>query len=106
MIAEKIKIKKGDKVVLLKGKDRGKSGRVIKVMPSESRLIVNGLNLLKKTVRATRQGERGQIVDKPFPLRIENVQLMCSSCNKATRVGNRIIKDGKERYCKKCEAKI
>jgi large subunit ribosomal protein L24 len=106
MAMERIKIKKGDKVVILKGKDKGKFGKVLWVMPSKSRLIVDGLNLLKKTIRAKRQGERGQVVDKPSPLRIENVQLVCPSCNKAARIGSRIVKDVKERYCKKCEIKI
>ena len=105
-VIKKAKIKKGDKVILLKGKDRGKMGKVVRVMPSVSQLTVDGLNLFKKTIRATRQGERGQVVDKPFPLKIENVQLVCPSCNKATRVGSRVIKDRKERYCKKCEARI
>ncbi|MFH1694451.1 MAG: 50S ribosomal protein L24 [Patescibacteria group bacterium] len=102
----KIKIQKGDKVLLLKGKDRGKSGKVLKVIPEKSRLVVDGLNLLKKTVRAKRGGEKGQLVDMPSPMRIENVQLICPSCNKATRISFRIKGDKKEKYCKKCEAKI
>ncbi|MDD5710542.1 MAG: 50S ribosomal protein L24 [Candidatus Colwellbacteria bacterium] len=102
----KIKIKKGDKVIVLKGRDRGKIGKVVKVSPGNRKLTVDGLNLFKKTIRATRQGERGQVVDKPFPLEVANVQLVCPSCNKATRIGSRVIKDRKERYCKKCEAKI
>jgi large subunit ribosomal protein L24 len=101
----KAKIKKGDKVILLKGKDSGKSGKVVKAMPGEARLIIEGLNLFKKTVRATKQGEKGQLVDKPFPVRIENVQLVCLACNKGTRVGYRVVKDHKERYCKKCKAR-
>lgn len=105
-VIKKAKIKKGDKVILLKGKDKGKVGKVVKVVPSEFRVTIEGLNLFKKTVKATRQGEKGQVVDKPFPLKIENVQLVCPSCNKAARVGYRINKDKKERYCKKCGAKI
>lgn len=101
----KPKIKKGDKVIVTKGKDRGKSGKVLRVMASEAKVVVEGLNLFKKTVRATRQGDKGQIVDTPAPIRIENAKLVCGSCNKPSRIGYRMKRDKKERYCKKCEAK-
>src|SRR4030042_1927244 len=101
---EKIKIKKGDKVFVLKGKDRGKSGKVIKVMPSGNRLVVEGLNLLRKNIRAKRQGEKGQIVDVPAAVSAANVLLACSSCSKPVRVGYRLKGTSKERYCKKCKA--
>ncbi|PIR97838.1 MAG: 50S ribosomal protein L24 [Candidatus Colwellbacteria bacterium CG10_big_fil_rev_8_21_14_0_10_42_22] len=100
-----MKIKKGDKVIVLKGKDSGKSGKVLRIMPEDSRLVIEGLNLLKKTVRAKKGGEKGQVIDTPSPINLANVQLICSSCNKATRVGYRIKGSKKERYCKKCEAK-
>lgn len=106
MSQTKIRIKKGDKVLIVRGKDRGRSGKVLRVIPDKSRLVVDGLNLLKKTVRPTKQGERGQVVDVPSPLRIENARLVCPSCNKASRVGMRFKSNKKERYCKKCEAKV
>ncbi|MEX2054307.1 MAG: 50S ribosomal protein L24 [Candidatus Colwellbacteria bacterium] len=102
----KTKIKKGDKVMLRKGKDAGKSGKVLRVIPSDYRVVVEGLNILKKNVRSKKQGEKGQIVSVPSPVRIENVSIVCGGCNKPTRIGTRMKGDKKERYCKKCEAKI
>ena len=106
MVGDKLKIKKGDKVVMLKGKDVGKSGKILKVYLAKQRLVVEGLNLLKKNLRPKKQGERGQIVSVPAAVRVDNVQLVCSSCNKPTRVGFEIKGDKKERHCKKCKAKI
>ena len=106
MVGDKIKIKKGDKVMMLKGKDVGKSGKILKVYLAKQRLVVEGLNLLKKNLRPKKQGERGQIVSVPAAVRVDNVQLVCSSCNKPTRVGFEIKGDKKERHCKKCKAKI
>jgi len=102
----KLKIKKGDKVTMRKGKDRGKSGKVLRVLTDERRVVVEGLNLHKKNVRPKKQGEKGQIVDTPSAVRVDNVQLVCSGCNKPARIGYRIKGDKKERYCKKCESKI
>ncbi len=99
-----MRIKKGDKVEVLKGKDRGKSGKVLRVIPKESTLVVDGLNVRKKTIRPKKQGEKGQIVDLSWPMRIDNVMLVCSSCEKPTRIGNREDKGEKIRYCKKCKA--
>lgn len=99
-------IKKGDKVEIIKGKDRGKSNKVIKVMPKESMVVIEGANIRKKTIRPKKQGERGQLVSVPWPIRADNVMLVCGSCNKPTRVGNRIEGDKKVRYCKKCKTVI
>lgn len=97
-------IKRGDKVLIVKGKDRGKSGKVLKVLTKESRVLVEGLNLIKKTVRAKRQGEKGQVVTMPASQSISNVKLICVSCSRPTRVGSRLTGLKKERYCKKCKA--
>ena len=100
-------IRKGDKVMIIKGKDRNKSGKVIDVVPAESRLIVEGLNVFKKSARPKKQGEKGQIISVPQPIRMENVQFVCSSCGKPARTGVKVGKDKvKERYCKKCNAII
>ncbi len=101
-----MKLIKGDKVMIMKGKDRGKAGKVLRALPQTGRVTVEGLNLLKKTVRPRRQGEKGQIVEVPGPMRAENVQLVCSSCNKPTRIGSKIEDTRKKRYCKKCKATI
>jgi len=96
-------IKKGDKVLIIKGKDKGKSNKVVKAIPKESKIVVEGLNMRKKTVRPKKQGEKGQVVSVPWPMRADNVMLVCSSCNKPTRVGHREEKGSRVRYCKKCK---
>jgi large subunit ribosomal protein L24 len=103
-----MKIKKNDKVLIIKGKDRTKSGKVIKVFPKDSRVIVEGLNIQKKTVRPKREGEKGQIISVAMPIMSHNVELMCPSCGKASKVGSRVAKKGhiKERYCKKCKSTV
>ncbi|MDP3953360.1 MAG: 50S ribosomal protein L24 [bacterium] len=106
MVGIKTKIKKGDKVLLRKGKDAGKSGKVLRVIPDKYTVVVEGLNILKKNIRAKKQGEKGQIVSVPSPVRVENVSLVCPGCHKPTRIGTRMKGDKKERYCKKCKAKI
>ncbi len=101
-----MKIHKGDNVKIMKGKDRGKTGRVIKVDEEKGRLTVEGVNLFKKHVRPKRQSEKGEVVSVARPLAVSNVRLLCPSCGKATRVGFRIDKEIKERYCKKCKSAI
>lgn len=97
-----MKIKTGDKVVVLSGKNRGKTGKVTHTFPKENRIIVDGVNIQKKHVRAKRQGEKGQIVEMSAPINTSNVKLICSKCNKPARVGYKV--EGKEKYrvCKKC----
>ncbi len=101
-----MKIKKDDKVVIIAGKDKGKTGKVMHAFPKDKQVIVEGLNLMKKHVRPKKQGESGQIIEFPAPLDVSNVKLICSKCNEATRVG--IERDGKnkKRVCKKCKKKF
>ncbi len=101
-----MKIKKGDTVLIIKGKDRGRTGKVIKALPRENRIVVEGLNLVKKHIKPRRQGEKGKIVEIPRPISISNVKLICPNCNKPTRVGYKIEKKEKYRYCKKCQGLI
>ncbi len=97
---------KGDKVLVTKGRDRGKSGKVFHVLPKTMRVVVEGVNLVKRATRAKRQGEKGQIVSKETGLRVENVSLICSACGKPTRIGMRTEGAKKVRFCKKCQATI
>lgn len=100
-----MKIKKGDKVKVLLGKDRGKEGVVEYVMAKEKKVFVGGANLYKRHVR--KQGEiKGGIIDIPKPLDISNVVLICPSCKKVTRVGYKIVGKDKIRICKKCKKEI
>lgn len=107
-----MKIKKGDTVKIISGKDRGKTGTVIRVFSVRggedvaSKISVEGINLYKKRVRPKRQGEKGQTVLVPRPLAASNVKLVCKNCKRATRVGMRIEGGRKVRYCKKCKAAI
>lgn len=98
-----MKIKRGDTVLIIKGKDKGKSGKVIKVFPKENRIIVEGLNLVRKHLKPKRAGEKGQIVEKPAPLYVSKVKLICPLCKKPTKIGYALINDIKKRKCKKCQ---
>ncbi|RLC38331.1 50S ribosomal protein L24 [Candidatus Falkowbacteria bacterium] len=87
-----MKIKKGDKVKIIAGKDKGKTGKVLQVFISRSRASIEGLNLLIKHMRPRRQGEQGQRIEFPAPMNISNMMLMCPRCGKAARVGYKIVK--------------
>ena len=101
------KIRKGDTVEITKGKDRGKKGRVIKVFISNGRAIVEGINLVKKHKRKTREDEKGGIVSIEMPISLTNLMLYCKNCNRSRRVGFTILKDGtKSRFCKECKEAI
>ena len=101
-----MKIIKGDTVKVILGKDRGKTGSVIRTFPARDKIIIDGLNLVKKHVRPKKQGEKGQMVSVPRPLAVSKVMLVCASCKEPTRVGSRMDGARKVRYCKKCKAKI
>ncbi len=103
-----MKIKKNDKVKILTGKDRGKTGKVLQVFPDEGRISVEGLNILIKHLRPQKRGEKGQRIEFPGLVDISNVILICSKCGKETRVSHKIIngengKIKKFRSCKKCQ---
>jgi large subunit ribosomal protein L24 len=115
-----IKIKKGDKVQIFSGKDRlkktkegqktGKAnqGKVLQVLPSLKKVVVEGLNIRYKHVRPRRQGESGQRIEYPAPIDISNVRLVCPKCNKPTRVGYKLLETDQKgrkkiRLCKKCK---
>nr|WP_156924153.1 50S ribosomal protein L24 [Halonatronum saccharophilum] len=96
-------VKKGDKVQVRSGKDRGKEGEVIKVFPAKSRVIVEGVNIIKKHVRPTQDNPQGGIVEKEAPIHSSNVMLICNSCGEASRTAKKVLEDGKKiRFCKKC----
>lgn len=98
-------IRTGDNVKILSGKEKGKTGKVLQVLNTEDRIVVEGVNMLKKNVRPKREGEKGQVVEYNAPLHVSNIQLICPKCNKPSRIGiARSAKGDKNRVCKKCEA--
>ena len=97
-------IKKGDNVKILSGKDRGKTGTVLKVYPESDRVTIEGLNLYKKRVRPTKQGQKGETISVPRSLHASKAQLVCSSCKESSRMGYRMDGNAKVRYCKNCGA--
>ena len=98
-----MKIKKGDQVKIILGKDNGKTGKVLKVFPELGKILVEGANLIKKHVRPRKDGERGQRLELPAKLNVSNVMLVCPKCGKVTRVGYKTEGDIKNRICKKCK---
>ncbi|MEA3402235.1 MAG: 50S ribosomal protein L24 [Armatimonadota bacterium] len=107
-----MRIKVGDTVEVIAGKDRSlpgrrRRGKVIDVDPRANRVIVDGINVVKKAVRETQRVRQGGIVETPAPIDASNVMLVCTSCEERTRVGKRVAEDGtKVRVCKKCGADI
>ncbi|HOK34532.1 MAG TPA: 50S ribosomal protein L24 [Candidatus Paceibacterota bacterium] len=101
-----MKIRKGDNVIIIKGKDRKKTGRVLRVLPKENKVIIENLNLVKKIKKPKKEGEKGEIISIPRAIDCSNVMLVCPSCQKSTRIGI-AFEDGKKyRVCKKCQKKI
>lgn len=101
-----MKIKKGDKVLVIAGKYRGKTGKVLACKPSLEKIKVEGINIVKKHARPRKQGEKGQIVEMPSFFDVSNVKIVCTKCGKGTRIGIEVAeKNGKKeksRICKKC----
>ncbi len=101
-----LKIKKGDRVRVLSGKDKGKEGEVMRAMPQDGKVIVDGVNRAKKHQKATRATMQGGIIDKDMPIPVSRVALLCPSCG-PTRVGYRFTPDGqKVRICRKCGSDV
>lgn len=97
-----MKIKKGDTVLIISGKDKGKKSKVLEAFPKESKILVEGINLMKKHQKPKRSGEKGQVIELPKPINVSNVKLICSKCGKAVRIGYKIVEKKKYRICKKC----
>lgn len=101
-----MKIKKGDKVKVIYGKDKGREGLVSKVYIKKNQILILGVNIYKKHVKKNEQMPQGGRVDIPRPLAVSKVMLICSKCLKLTRVGYKLEKGKKYRVCKKCDSKI
>ena len=101
-----MRIKKGDNVLIIAGKDKGKKAKVLKSFPSKGLILVEGVNIKKTHKRPKRQGEKGQIIEVSFPLDISKAQILCSKCDKPTKIGYKIEGENKVRICKKCQVEI
>ncbi len=96
-------IKKGDLVLVIAGKDKGKRGKVISVLPKEEKIIIEGINMVKRHTRPTPKNRKGGIIEKPAPLYKCKVMLICPRCNQSTRVKYSLLESGQRvRMCKKC----
>lgn len=99
----KLSVRRGDKVVVIAGKDAGKRGKIIDVIPERNKVIVEGVNVVKRHARPTRKLPQGGIQEKEAPISRSNVMLLCNRCQKPTRVARRVLDDGSRlRSCKKC----
>ncbi len=105
-----MKIKTNDTVIVLSGKDKGKKGKVVSAMPSENKVVVEGVNVATCHTKPRKQGEAGGIIRKEIPIRADKVMLVCPKCGKPTRVAHKAVfsdrknKNVNMRACKKCEA--
>ncbi len=107
MTTPKLHVKKGDTVIVLSGKDKGKKGKIISCLPKEGKIVVEGVNIVKKHTRPTQKSPQGGIKEQEAPIRTSKVSLVCPSCKKPTRVGKKILADGtKTKVCGKCQETI
>ena len=97
-----MKVKKGDTVLIIAGEYIGRKGKVIKTFPKKGKVLVEGMNLRKKHVKPKKEGEKGQIVEKPGPIDVSNMKVICPKCSKPTRIGYKIVNNKKLRVCKIC----
>ena len=102
-----LKIRKGDTVQVIKGKDRGKKGRIVKLWTEQERAFVEGINMVKKHKRKTRQDQQGGIVSIEAPISVSNIMFFCKHCNRSSRMGFKIMPDNsKARVCKRCQEAV
>jgi large subunit ribosomal protein L24 len=101
-------VRKNDNVLVTTGKDRGKRGRVLKVLPTTNRVVVEGVNMIKRHTKPNPQRQiKGGLVEREAPLHASNVQVVCPECGKATRIGRKVLGDGRKvRICRKCEGVV
>lgn len=101
-----MKIIKNDTVVVIAGKDKGKKAKILRVLPQDKKVVVDGVNIAKKHARPKRMGEKGQKVEIAMPLHVSNVKLVCPKCEKVTRVSYKLTEKNKFRVCKKCKQEV
>src|SRR4051794_24385249 len=105
-IRSKPSIRKGDMVQIIAGREKGKTGKIVRVMPDANRVVVEKLNMIKRNTKPTQKSPQGGIIEKEAPLNYSNVLLLCPKCNCGVRTGRKLEGDKKLRICKKCGEKI
>ncbi|MCE5285012.1 MAG: 50S ribosomal protein L24 [Pelosinus sp.] len=98
----KLHVKKGDTVIVLSGKDKGKQGKIIEALPKKGKVVVEGVNKVKRHTKASQKAPQGGIIVKEAPLSSSKVMLVCTECNKPTRIKKTALASGNVRVCKKC----
>ncbi len=109
-----MKLKKGDTVLIISGKDKGRTAKILKSFPKELKVLVDGINLKSKHVKPKKEGEKGQVIKVSLPMDVSNTKFLCPKCGKAARLGYKIIGEDsnpsgqakKIRICKKCGSEI
>lgn len=101
-----MKIRKGDTVLIMKGKDKGKKAKVLRGFPEKSKVLVEGVNVKKVHKKPRKEGEKGQVVEVSSALPVSKVKLVCSKCGKPTRVGYKVDGKSKTRACKRCGGEV
>ncbi len=101
-----MKLQKGDKVRVMSGKDKGKDGVIDRIYPKQNRVLIQGVNLVKRHVKKSQELQEGGIIDLPKPVAIDSIALVCPQCEKPTRVGYMLTKGKKTRICRKCKKEL
>ena len=101
-----MKIKKGDTVLIISGKDKGRTAKILKSYPKDVMILVDGINLKNKHAKPKKQGEQGQMVKVPAPIHVSDVKFLCPKCGKASRIGYKVEGAKKFRICKKCKSEV
>ncbi len=99
-------IKKGDNIIVVTGKDKGKKSKVLKAFPARNLVLVDGINQVKKHQKKRSENQKGQTVTKAMPLNSSNVMIFCSRCEKGTRMGSKLVGDKKVRVCATCKSEM
>lgn len=101
-----MKIKKGDKVRIISGKDKGRDGKVERIYKKQNKILIQGIGTYKKHIKKNEQMPKGGVVELPRPINASNVMFICPKCNKVTKLGFKLEKNKKNRVCKKCKSKV
>lgn len=101
-----MKLKKGDNIIVITGKDKGKKGKIVRVLPKDNKVVVEGINILKKHQRPRKSGEKGQIIKIAMPIHVSNVQIIDPKTEKGSKIGTKQVNDTKVRIARKSNQEI